>query len=368
MKIGIITMPLLANYGGTLQNYALQQVLKSLGCESVTLRLPHEYQGISSSTFWFRFYPKAILKFLLKRLQGRKCKKPELIYAWRRRVSGMERFIQKYINITDYLPNLSMQDINRYDIDMLLVGSDQVWRPVKYDAEQIYFCGFAKDSNIKRIAYAPSIALDEWPFTIEVTQNLRHLINYFNAISVREESSVKLIKENLNVDAQWVLDPTMLLKKKDYLQLCKEKPINVERFIFAYILDMTDGKRRFIDKTAQIKNCKVLYLTADKVKRGDTIEGWMANFRDSQYVITDSYHGTVFSLIFNKDFYCFYNSKRGNARMDSLRKLTGINDRFIDDSNNNDISEQSIDYSIVDDKIERMRKSSIDFLKISLSV
>lgn len=99
--------------------------------------------------------------------------------------------------------------------------------------------------------------------------------------------------------------------------------------MFAYILDMTDEKRQMAENTAKTLGCGVRYLSADKVKKEDTIEKWLANFRDAKYVITDSYHGTVFSLIFQKQFYTFYNTYLGNARMDSLKKISGLEDWFI---------------------------------------
>lgn len=364
MKIGIITMPLCANYGGTLQNWALQQVLKRMGHEPITLRFPVVYQGISHIYYWTRVFPMQTARFIYHKFRDGKYEMPLAIGPWKKSVSGMERFVDEHISVTEYLPNLNMDDVHRYGVEALVVGSDQIWRPVMYDAVKYYFLGFTEDSDILCIAYAPSVALDEWPYKPEVTAKLRELIKKFSAVSVREKSSVKLVKDNLGVDAKWVLDPTMLLTKEDYLELCKEVPRHDEPFVFAYILDMTDEKRKMAEMTARRLGCNVRWLTAGKVKAEDTIEGWLANFRDAKYIITDSYHGTAFSLIFKKEFYCFYNTYRGNARMDSLKEISGMGVRFV--SKAVDFFNEEIDYVAVEYNIEMMRKASLDFLVNSL--
>lgn len=136
--------------------------------------------------------------------------------------------------------------------------------------------------------------------------------------------------------------------------------------MFAYILDMTDEKRQMAENTAKTLGCGVRYLSADKVKKEDTIEKWLANFRDAKYVITDSYHGTVFSLIFQKQFYTFYNTYRGNARMDSLKKISGLEDRFI--TVPVESLGREIDYADVEERVEKMRVGSMRFLSNSLVV
>lgn len=358
-------MPLCANYGGTLQNWALQQVLKKMGHDPITLRFPVMFQGISSLHYWTRVFPIQALRFVAHKFIEGKCEMPLTIGLWKKNVSGMERFVNEHINVTEYLPNLNMDDVRKYGIEALIVGSDQIWRPVMYDAVKYYFLGFTVDSDILRIAYAPSVALDEWPYKEDVTVKLRELIKKFSAVSVREESSVKLIKDNLGVEAQWVLDPTMLLSKEDYLEICKGEPPIEEPFVFAYILDMTEEKQNTIKKIANIQGCSIRILTADKTNENDTIEKWLNYFRDSQYVITDSFHGTVFSLIFQKQFYCFYNNTRGNARIDSLKKITGLDKRFIKDSFEE--LDYSIDYTVVNKKIDIMRNTSMSFLVKAIS-
>lgn len=137
-----------------------------------------------------------------------------------------------------------------------------------------------------------------------------------------------------------------------------------EPFVFAYILDMTDEKQNMAELIAKKQGCNVRFLTADKVKSNDTIEKWLANFRDAKYVIIDSYHGTVFSLIFQKQFYTFYNTYRGNARMDSLKEISGLVNRFI--TKPVEVLGEKISYNDVEEKLERLREESEIFLSTNL--
>ena len=363
MKIGIATMPLCANYGGTLQNYALQKVLTDLGHEPITLRLATGYQGVSKAEFLFLRYPERLAKHLVKRLIGRPSLPPEPYDAWKKSVSGMERFVTEHIQTTPYLREITLDAIDKYGIEAVVVGSDQIWRPSVLNVLNNYFCGFAKDRDIPRISYAASFALDKWPFNPEMTAQIKPLIRQFKAVSVRERNAVDLCRENLDVEAQWVLDPTMLLDKEDYCKLCEAVPKCDKRFVFAYLLDKSPEKVKMAERVAKSCGCEVKYITG-KVSAEDTIEKWLASFRDAEYVVTDSFHGTAFSLIFNKQFYCFYNPKRGNGRMDSLKLLTGLNDRFITSAN--DMTAKALDYNAFADKIQEMKQKSLRFLGTQL--
>ena len=356
-------MPLCANYGGTLQNYALQKVLTRLGHEPLTLRLATDYQGISKAEYLFVRYPILLAKHIVKRLVGRPTNAPEVYDRWKARVAGMESFVSNHICTTPFLKRITLRDINRYDIQTIVVGSDQIWRPSVLNVLNNYFCSFAKGSGLKRISYAASFALDQWPFDEDMTGKIRQLIKGFSAVSVRESNAVDLCHDNLGVDAQWVLDPTMLLDKEDYCRLCVAVPVSGRRFVLAYLLDKSAEKVKMAELVAKSCGCEVKYIYGN-VSAEDTIENWLASFRDAQYIVTDSFHGTVFSLIFRKQFYCFYNPGRGNGRMDSLKLLTGLNDRFI--SSSTELTEKPIDFLDFTARIETMKQQSIDFLEKEL--
>lgn len=305
MKIGIVTQPLLNNYGGILQNYALQFVLKELDCEPITLDyLP----------------PKRNLFRCMKALLGRLLLKRKNSNFLIERKKIFNDFVDAKIKKTRTIHYYSKLE-NLDSFDAIIVGSDQVWRP-KYNNRTIkdMFLNFCvKKKNIKRIAYAASFGVDDWEYTHRQTKVCSKLARKFDAIGVRERSGEKLCEYYLGVNSTWVLDPTLLLSKADYCDLCKEIPAS-RNLLVAYVLNRNEKILSLCMKIAQERNLelKVLESDSDAVL---TIPEWVAMFRDASYVVTDSFHGTVFSIIFNKEFRCVYNESRGNARFETLLDL-----------------------------------------------
>lgn len=354
MKIGILTQPLLDNYGGLLQNYALQQVLKRMGHEPITIDWDTKFESIQRRPLWkkiisFLSYP---LFFFWRKLNSKKTKY-RLTSSEKRIINQYnEQFINSNINHTQKF--IRTEEINEYvkkeGINSFIVGSDQVWRP-KYNAGAIYqmFLYFAKNLNVKRIAYAASFGTDKWEFSNELTQQVFPLIRKFDSISVREKDAVALCKKHFGMDATLVLDPTMLLNKEDYLKLIPEidsfPSDNKGKILFHYLLDPTDEKIQFVGKVANESNMnKITVLpkhtpelrTKDDVK--NDIEGcvlpgpiaWLNGFKNANLVICDSYHGCVFSIIFNTPFWVIGNKDRGISRFNSLLSIFGLQDRLID--------------------------------------
>lgn len=361
MKIGIVTQPLAANYGGILQNYALQSVLLKMGYEPVTLR-------IGKKTY-LKYIKKLVISIILI-LLGRKNTIPETPYRFKKRQSGMEKFIVKHINTTPIKSWFHIDDIIRNEIDAIIVGSDQVWRP-NYNAniEDMFLC-FAKNIDIPKVAYAASFGVDDWIFNYIQTNNCKELIKKFKSVSVREQSGVQLCNDYLSRnDVKWVSDPTMLIKKKEYLSLCESIPQFTEKYLFAYILDGNKDVMTYVNNKASSLGLKVVLLSAgDKAQHDETVEVWLARFRDASYVVTDSFHGTVFSLIFQKEFNTIINHSRGVARFNSLVSLFNIRNRFVYNPIESTVKccSENIDWEDVNSKMEKFRQDSINFLYKSL--
>ena len=307
MRIGIITQPLYANYGGVLQNWALQQVLIKLGHEPITIDyLPTRsiksfiLSTIKSLILWF--IPLRRRKFL-----QRKYKRKYLF----------EGFIARHIMKTEVCYQYSMNYIEQYKLEALIVGSDQVWRPMYNDCLYDMFLQFAENFKGKKIAYAASFGVDNWEFSDEQTKICSSLIKQFDVISVREYSGKSLCKNYLGVDAVNVLDPTLLVSKDEYIKLCVDIPVVKERFLAAYVLDSSDEVDKIIAEEASRRGLIVRRYSAD-AKAELTVEEWIAIFRDASFVVTDSFHGTVFSILFENPFRCVANRDRGNARFEDL--------------------------------------------------
>ena len=224
------------------------------------------------------------------------------------------------------------------DIDAFVVGSDQVWRPKYAPNLGDVFLGFVKTSGVRRISYAASFGVDHWEFSPKQTKFCSALAKRFNAVSVREESGVKICKENLGVDATWVLDPTLLLDKEDYAEICKDVPVETKQILAAYVLNIDDSILGLCKSIAKEKGLELKVFSAD-TKAKISVPEWLAMFRDASYVVTDSFHGTAFSIIFGKEFKCLYNESRGSARFESLLNLYNS------------------------EKLEEMRQFSLNWLK-----
>lgn len=335
MKIGIITLPIDTNYGGILQAYALQTILKRMG---------HDTYLITKNKLPFSLpiymYPLCYGKRILKNLLGQKTAifyEQKYQYEQKQIKQYTSIFINKYIKQKKYN---DYSEINPSEYDAIVVGSDQVWRPQYFGSNEIEqaYLQFAKEWNIIRVAYAASFGTDVWEYTQEQTNNCKQLLKKFDFVSVRELSAISLCKENFGVKAQFVLDPTMLLDKEDYIQLLVNEDIpKSSGSLFCYILDETAEKKQIIENVAETKSLTPFSVRAktynDKAPLTDRIqppvEQWLRGFADAEFVVTDSFHGCVFSIIFNKPFIAIGNKMRGQARFESLLNLFNQKERLI---------------------------------------
>ena len=309
-RILILTQPLYQNYGAILQNYALQVVLKKWNVFPCTI------DWIPSRSPLY-VYILSWIKTVLLRLVGKK--RP---FARIEKKKCRKKIFDDWIrnNIVKTTPVTRVSACDMKNISAIIDGSDQVWRPRYVYNIKEYFFDFAKELHFKRIAYAASFGVDWWEYTPKQTKVCSKLAKMFDAISVREQSGVELCKEKLGVDATWVLDPTLLLKKEDYLPICNDIPFCAEKYLAVYVLDENELVKSTYEDLAAARGLIIKKFHADS-KSTLTVPEWLAMFRDASYVITDSFHGTVFSIIFGKDFKCLYNKSRGSARFDSLLKL-----------------------------------------------
>ena len=346
MRIGIVTQPLNDNYGGILQNWALHQVLHEMGHNPITLDV---YLKYPKWRYILSYFLTSLLNF-----GGAKRNYPVKPINGRIASKFTADFIST-INLTKPLNKYSTRVIKNNKIDALIVGSDQVWRP-KYNPN-IYdmYLDFAKNIRCTKIAYAASFGVDEWEYSEEERDKCQELIKQFNAVSVREESGVNLCKKHLNIDADIVLDPTLLLKKDKYADICSNIPRAKESFIAVYCLDLKDEVMRIIER--QYGGKKIIVFSAHG-NNTLTVPQWLSMFRDAEEVITDSFHGTVFSIIFNKQFINIPNESRGSSRLETLYNLIGIHR----DTHKLNLSPQPIDYFLVNATIDKLAQLSKTFL------
>ncbi|MCX5590208.1 polysaccharide pyruvyl transferase family protein [Alcaligenes endophyticus] len=334
MKIAIMTQPLGQNYGGIMQAWALQQVLKNAGHDPVTI--DRQSDAKSAAYYAARFGYRTAQKLLGKRKLPINYEKL-LPYIFQH----TQKFIAENIKMSERIDSTkklkSHFDAENYDA--VIVGSDQTWRPIYSPNINNYFLDFLENRKIKRLAYASSFGVDSWEFTNEQTKICAELAKKFDCISVRENSGVDLCKTYLDVEATQVLDPTMLIKREDYEKLCNTS-INEKKGIYTYILDNSDWKDKVVRtveeklKLSRYKNqSETDYSKLTKYNLENfvfpKVEDWITGFAQSSLVITDSFHGTVFAIMFNKPFISLINNSRGASRFYSLLSSTDLEDRLI---------------------------------------
>lgn len=371
MKIAILTLALDANYGGILQCYALQTVLESFGHDVKVLTKPKYGRS------YCIIYSLAVCKRLIKRYVLRD--KISIFKAYHEIIrTNIDCFIRQYIH--QYKLRKWTEDIaNRFDA--IIVGSDQVWRPIYSQDIPIeqYYLSFLRDSNIKRISYAASFGVDYCEYSESQIEKCMLLLRKFNAVSVRESSGISLCRKLFEVNAELVLDPTLLLQADDYRSLIKKGNTQPSKGnLFVYVLDRTEEKENLVRKIAsktglipywEDANIRDESIPSDK-RIKISIEQWLRSFDDADFIITDSFHGCVFSIIFQRQFIVIGNKGRGMTRFDSLLALFSLTDRlfFLDGTGfDNTLLEKKIDYKSIFEEIEKQRIHSLDFIKRSLS-
>lgn len=357
MKIALLTLPVDNNYGGNLQRYSLMKVLQEMGHE-----VTHIYLKFHVRLPWYKIpfsYTKRLIK---KTLLGDKA--PLLVekaanIRMAENIGLVMDFYNQYINHTQ--PCYDIHDIKMEvlgQFDAYLVGSDQVWR--KDCADQIglsnYFFGFLEDKDVKRIAYSVSLGVEHPAISKREVKNLQLLYQQFHAVSVRELSALDILNSWQWNSPQPVfcLDPTMLLDKTEYISLIEENRTSnlTDDKIFAYVLDNNDEVMDIINSYKRNMQIDVLRIGLDDTAVV-SIPQWLNNIRHSRFVITDSYHGVVFSIIFRRPFRFLGNVRRGNARIESLFDIFHLPKE----------SFEVTDFSQVDNCYENLRKESLSFLE-----
>ncbi|CAH7141212.1 PS_pyruv_trans domain-containing protein [Vibrio chagasii] len=357
MKIAIVTFPLINNYGGIIQAYAMVELLKDLGHQPVLINLQPE------SKF------KAIGKYLIKKYILIKPKKnknyPKLV-----RDKKLHGFIVKNITpLSKEIRNSAELHIHFEEepYDACIVGSDQVFASMGFtNFKNDFSLGFMSD-DILKLSYAGSFGGNKFrgdPSMVSVHANN---LSRFDAVSVRENSAINVCDELFGIKATHVLDPTMMIDKTSYLDILgySQLPKNKAE-LFAYVLDSSEDKQRMLNKLAQDRSITLTTLN-DGNKSGKVIsmEEWLKSILLAEHVITDSFHGCVFCIIFNKPFNCFVNEDRGADRFYSLLELFGLESRaIINDSSSIDYTD--IDWNDVNKRLDVLRGKSKEFLTRNL--
>lgn len=380
MKVAILTLRLHINYGGVLQAYALMEILRRMG---------HEPWLISNQPFterarffdFLHWIKKAFRKVLLGEKKLEVFKDRRIRKEYQTIYKPVFRFINERMKpatsiiCTDKEWN---QLQAKYGFDAYIVGSDQVWRLAYADPIERYFFSFLEnEKKVRRLAYAASFGIDEWEFSKGQTEACSRLLKQFNAVSVREDSAIALCKKYLDCNAVHLLDPTMLLTSEDYSRLLHNngKAIDDKKGILIYLLDVAPWKQQRVSELEQFYSLPSFWVNnvnaedqgrSDEERKVPSVESWLEGFASAQCVITDSFHASVFSILFHKPFWVCGNDERGLARLKSLLSMFGLEDRLLVREDAAIDYGEPIDWANVDRVLAEMRKKSLDFLKANL--
>ena len=343
MRIGIITLSLHFNYGGILQAYALQVALRNLGHEPINIVKKAVSLREKLRTFLYEITPYA-------------------------------SFIRQNINTVKDIGFLNYGFIEANDFHALCVGSDQVWRMGGNDINR-YFLDILgkKKGKIIKFSYAASFGLDQWPFNDVVTPKIKRALQDFHSVSVRETSGIYLCEKYMGLNAIRVLDPTMIIPIENYIKHISSSPFKTnKKHAFIYFLDSKSEDNLYCcdqilskmeyELVQGNKNSNVLR----KFYFSGGVNDWLAGIYHCEKIVTDSFHGCVFAILFHKDFYVLTNDGGGNSRIETLLRLFNLEDRLID-KKKKFCSRQPINWNKVDEILDIERKASIEFLKLSLS-
>lgn len=372
MRIGILSLIPGHNYGGILQSFALQTVLENMGHESYVI-CKNIYQR-TPGFFHSYIYVNRLLQLYRKQGSWKYALFPELSanHWYKSYRKNTEQFMDRYMNLR-MVDDLS--DINESDFDCIVVGSDQVWRPGFFEKQYVKpidyaYLSFTDGWDIKRIAYAVSFGTDKWEYSQQQTDNCKKCLQSFDGISVREDSGIDHCNNYFDVCAEKVLDPTLLLTAEDYLsKIDLSKTQRSKGDLLVYVLDKSDELEKLITIVSQDKGL-VPFITGEQTETLKNkkvvlppLEEWLQGFVDAEFVITDSFHACVFSLIFHKPFIVIGNKGRGMTRFESLLKQFNLQDRMIIASDDY-YALKDIDFTYANSVLDLYRNESMKFLQM----
>ena len=384
MKIGLVAVTYKDNFGSALQTYATQYVLEKLGYDTRIFEIKGVHRSIMIKKllyYAFRLFNPVEAKYLFANLSSRSRKKASVFsdqYA-----QNMKERHQIYLDFYNkwykMLPKVrgwnGLQKLAA-EMDAVVVGSDQLWRP-----SNIIGCFFTLEfvpDDIKKIAFSTSFGVPELPERLY--RHAKKFLSRIEHISVREYSGASIVKNICGREAKVVCDPTMLLSAEEWMHIQIEKPFAEGEYILMYMMGDNPEQREFVQKLSRATGYRIIGLLhgatymsydediADEKPYNVGPSEFINLIRYAQYVITDSYHGTVFSILHSKKFFSFRRWPDGsrfsaNDRLYTLLKFTGLQGRLLDGRESIEACvKEKIDYNLVLEKVLQKRNESMDFL------
>lgn len=354
MKIGILTFHCAHNYGAVLQSYATQEFLRSKGYDAEIIDYRPDFLLRPYKLFNIRRFlcksPIRLAKNILDEL---------LTFKLRyKRHKGFEKFISKHLVLSKNCSNGAIPS----DYDIYIVGSDQIWNFNITKGDETYFCKFPFKKGCKKyIAYAASMEATKLNNNISYEK----LLDSFDAISVREKNLQHLLSPLTNLKIEHVLDPTLMVPSNMWNSLDNGKTYE-EKYIVVYQVRENNDTIRIARHLAEQIGAKIKILVAwlgkqtSENNQSATPEDFVNTIRNAACVVTTSFHGTAFSVIFNRPFYTIKLNDGADSRSQSLLKALNLEDRLINIDDTPSFEE--IEYKEINEKLDVLRRNSQDFI------
>ncbi|CDE14313.1 putative uncharacterized protein [Clostridium sp. CAG:470] len=365
MKVDIITRHSVPNYGSLLQSYATQKVIEEMGFESEIInytRYEERYKNLVNTLIKGKKWDKNIItRIIYKMIQ-----EPNYTKMYRKFEKYRKNFLKEskleYGNLQELKDNIP-------EADVYCSGSDQIWGKigtVEYD--EAYFLKFIEDRTKRCIAYSSSFGKEEIDGSLE--KNINKLLKNYSDILVREDTAKSILKKHGIENVEQVLDPTLLLNKEQWSNLANKVKNKQKKYILVYQLHDNKSFDKYAKEFSKKTGLKLLRISPSIyhiTRSGKLIYlpnqyEFLSLFQNAEYVLTDSFHATVFSIIFNRKFVDILPGKT-SARITSILKLTGLQDRILTKYDDFSFINKNIDFSECNTIIENERKRSIELLK-----
>ncbi len=356
MKLGILTFPDSTSYGAVLQMYALYRAVEKLGAQPEIIHYHNSYMKARHHTTAMQGAGSVKKKLRL-------CAKNVMHARQKLQFNRFKRQLQLYPERPISKPEALLDLKDRYD--GVICGSDQVWNPDITGSDMGYFLDFCGE-HTKRIAYAPSFGIEDFSETFK--DSIRQQLLKFHALSVREKPGKDLVEELTGKEASLVLDPTFLLQQQDWEQLEQPHPAGSGDYILYYRVRRSDSLMKFCLEKAQEKGLKVVCVGGNPFKQlknkqlryaYDLSPGqFLYLIHHARYVVTNSFHGTAFSIHYKKDFFLELSSLT-NSRLQQIVEITGLQDRVIGPG----CTDKPVDYDRVYRRLEPKKALSAAYLK-----
>lgn len=380
-KVGIVSCYFKHNYGSMLQAYATQEILNNLNIENETIDIS---QNVDFSKGKKKYYLSQVVNipFIQSKLGMIKLKIDKKVN--KKLGSNISARDKKYEEFKRYFklspPYKTYEELNKVsnDYSSIIVGSDQLWLPVNVVADY-YTLNWVSD-DVNKMSLSTSFGISDIP--VKYRKKYSDFLNRMDAVSVREQSGLKLVKDLSNREAELVCDPTLLLTKGEWINIIPENRIIEDDYILCYFLGKNIEHRKFAERLKAKTGLKIVSINHgdEYVKYSDIYADetpydvgpgdWINLIRHAKYVCTDSFHGTVFSLINNVEFFSFNRYDNSdekistNTRVQNLLRLFNLSERLL--QGNEDIEKElssRIDFEEVNKQIENHRKDGIRFIK-----